>query len=201
VINESEGKFGIVDTSGNLILSPNYMRINQFDYFDSHICDCGLLENIYMVDNGSKKALFSTVKQKFLSDFSFDTINFIDFTNNEFYGTIKKDSKIGVINLATGELIIPTIIDSIVYSNHYTDNWGVMRNYLIKSKLFHVFIDGRSQLYNLTGKLFLKDYNEKEVILVEYGEEIIPVKRTEIIKNENGKGSVKINGAMIYIDQ
>ena len=92
--NESELKV--------ITLVNNYRQsigLNTLEVIN-HISYKSQEHNIYMIDNGSKKALFSTKNQKFLTDFIYDTINLIDFYTSDYFGAVEKDSKIGLINIS-----------------------------------------------------------------------------------------------------
>lgn len=187
-------QYGIKDNSGKVIVNPEYHNIYEFDLLDSRICDCGKLQYLCVIDNGKKKALYSTQKLKFISDFEYDTLYTIGTSAD--FGIAKEGKKIGLINLQTGKLIIPIEMDSIVYINHFVSEWGTMRDYFvdenIKPKYVRFIRNNQCELYQVNGKIVMTVPNEKDIVFIKDGQKVIAAKRSEIDSYINQKSEAKI---------
>ncbi|MFN6038663.1 MAG: WG repeat-containing protein [Bacteroidota bacterium] len=198
IFKNNIGKFGLIDNSGNVIIEAKYKNLYELDLLNAGICDCGTVSNTFILDNGSKHAIYSTLQKKLLTDFLYDTIYPI---STDDLGIVKKGNKIGLIRVYSGKLITQIEMDSIDFSRHWVAEWGDMRNYVIESNYVCFIKNKKKLLYNLNGKLIISGYNEKDFIFVKNNNEIIPVKRSKIGVFENGKAKVKINGKEFYIDE
>ena len=198
VFKAENGMYGLKDDKGKTLIEPIYKHIYKLNIY--LICDCGYVQDVCVVDNGKKKALFSTKQMKLTTDFIFDTIYPI---STDDLGVAQIGDKIGLIRCYTGKLITPIEMDEIVYLNWYADSWGWMRTYVMKHKYIHLIRNGKDELYDTDGKLVMSDYDSEKYIIIDdfINKNVYLIKRSEIGPFENGKSKVTINGEEFYINE
>ena len=202
IFNDESGRYGLKEPSGTILINPQFKAIYSPNYVE-YVCDCGQLSGVYMVDNGSRVAIYSAKERKYLTGFEYDHISHPISTDDIAF--VKKGNKTGLIRLYTGQLILPVEWDSIVYTHRYVAEWGLMRDYLIgtalEKKFVRVIKNNQCDLYDVTtGRLAFAGYKEGAVIFVHNGKESFPVKRTAIGPLTNGKAKVVHNKQVFYID-
>ena len=126
-IIEIKGKFGIIDTLGNYILEPKYAFLNSTGG------DIIQINTGYSYGSG-KEGLINLNGDTLLPsiyDNAFEYADFVEVTN---------DSKVGVIDLENGELIIPMIFTEVYFDDvdltrlRFEDNAGSYIGYINRKK-------------------------------------------------------------------
>jgi hypothetical protein len=122
-IVETNGKFGIIDTLGNYILEPKYAHLNSTGG------DIIQINTGYSYGSG-KEGLINLKGDTLLPSIYDDVFEYAGFVE------VTKDSKVGVIELENGELIIPTIFKEIYFDDvdltllRFEDETGSFMGYI-----------------------------------------------------------------------
>ena len=175
---KKEGKWGLMDYRGNLVVKPLYDSIDSFSTGKFLVETNGLFGIITSDGNIIIPVSYQSIKP---------------FNSN--YIKVSKDSKVGLISVNDGKIVVPVAYDDILVMKKYYKvksggKWGIIND---SQKI--IVSASYDDIKYLNKKYFgVKNSKYWGIVSSQTGQVVVPVKYERVAINDSGEFRVRKNG-------